>query len=304
MIHARVSRLLGLPLAACLALGCGDEHDAEPGPSGNLEVFYASKRNQFPDIHIDLIEELKATPSDRIASVDPQPGFQIQLVFDASELMDEQTRQVVRAAADRWEHAITADVPDIEVTGRLSCNGHVAPTYIDDLVVVVGTPYIDGPENRLGIGAPCAARQDAPAVPAFGVLELDVSDLGDEQRALAVATHELGHVLGFGALWERAGLLHELPTESGAMAPMFIGLAGIEAFEAAGGHGSGVPVEVEGGAESALGHWNEAMFGPELMSPRLELGLLPLSAVTIASLADLGYEVDVSQADPFSFDGD
>ena len=43
------------------------------------------------------------------------------------------------------------------------------------------------------------------------------------------------------------------------------------------------------------------MFGAELMSPFVNNGVQnPLSRITIQSLADLGYGVDVSQGEPYS----
>ena len=42
------------------------------------------------------------------------------------------------------------------------------------------------------------------------------------------------------------------------------------------------------------------MLVDELMTPALNLGLNPLSAISIQSLADLGYRVDVGPADPYS----
>jgi hypothetical protein len=47
-------------------------------------------------------------------------------------------------------------------------------------------------------------------------------------------------------------------------------------------------------------HWRDGVFDPELMTGFLDAGSNPLSVVTIASLADLGYTVDVNQADPFT----
>ena len=48
-------------------------------------------------------------------------------------------------------------------------------------------------------------------------------------------------------------------------------------------------------------HWRESVFGHELMTPILNVGQeQPLSAVTIQSLADLGYGVDLSHAESFS----
>ena len=69
----------------------------------------------------------------------------------------------------------------------------------------------------------------------------------------------------------------------------------IEAFDAAGGTdytGAKVPVTFRRG-----GHWR---FRGELMSP---FGGSALSAITVQALADLGYVVDVSQADPFRLPG-
>ena len=55
----------------------------------------------------------------------------------------------------------------------------------------------------------------------------------------------------------------------------------------------------EGGAGSQDGHWRESVFGNEIMSPFVSDHVEPLSAITIQSLADLGYSVDVSKADPY-----
>ena len=57
------------------------------------------------------------------------------------------------------------------------------------------------------------------------------------------------------------------------------------------------------GAGGLDGHWRESVFGDELMTPTISVNAQtaqPLSKVTIASLADLGYRVDLTQADSFS----
>ena len=62
-----------------------------------------------------------------------------------------------------------------------------------------------------------------------------------------------------------------------------------------------MPVHNSGGSGSADGHWRESVFDNELMSPYLSSGQTePLSAITVQSLADMGYVVDVSQADSFT----
>ena len=87
-------------------------------------------------------------------------------------------------------------------------------------------------------------------------------------------------------MWNHLGFLQD----SGGADPHFNGPLAIEAFDAAGGTnytaGAKVPVD------AYETHWR---FGGELMGA----GGSALSAITVQSLADLGYVVDVSQADPF-----
>jgi hypothetical protein len=61
-----------------------------------------------------------------------------------------------------------------------------------------------------------------------------------------------------------------------------------------------VPVENTGGTGTADGHWRETVFRSELMTGWISVGsAAPMSRTTISSLGDIGYSVDVSQADPF-----
>jgi hypothetical protein len=55
-----------------------------------------------------------------------------------------------------------------------------------------------------------------------------------------------------------------------------------------------------GGAGTVNSHWRDQVFDPELMTGFLSDGLNPLSAITVRSLQDLGYTVDVADADPFT----
>ncbi|HSA54134.1 MAG TPA: leishmanolysin-related zinc metalloendopeptidase, partial [Gemmatimonadaceae bacterium] len=65
------------------------------------------------------------------------------------------------------------------------------------------------------------------------------------------------------------------------------------------GQGS-VPVENVGGAGTAEVHWREAAFVNELMTSLAEEGPMPLSAMTLASIEDLGLAVNYLAADPYS----
>jgi hypothetical protein len=64
-----------------------------------------------------------------------------------------------------------------------------------------------------------------------------------------------------------------------------------------------VPVEAGGGAGTTLSHWRESVMMNELMTGFLNSGPNPLSAITIESMADLGYAVDTSVADPWPTPG-
>jgi hypothetical protein len=115
----------------------------------------------------------------------------------------------------------------------------------------------------------------------------------------------MGHVLGFGSLWSLQGLLADpsLPEDTLAADPHFTGTQAIAAFNEVGGAAypfGKVPVEDTGGEGTADGHWRESVFGAELMTGFVDPGVNPLSKVTLAALADQGYAVNLSAAEPYS----
>ena len=61
-----------------------------------------------------------------------------------------------------------------------------------------------------------------------------------------------------------------------------------------------VPVENTGGPGTADGHWRETVFRNELMSGFIAAPGNPLSRMTVASLGDLGYKVDLDAAEPYT----
>ncbi len=122
----------------------------------------------------------------------------------------------------------------------------------------------------------------------------DVADLEADGQLEAVILHEMGHVLGFGTVW---GLR---VTGRGTSNPVFTGLNARGAWDAlVGGSGESVPVANTGGPGTADAHWRESVFGNELMTGYIDSGDLPLSAVTVGSLSDIGYGVDLGASDPF-----
>ena len=65
------------------------------------------------------------------------------------------------------------------------------------------------------------------------------------------------------------------------------------------GQSGDVPLETTGGDGTADAHWSEARFGNELMTGYIN-ATNRLSTLSIAALADLGYQVDLAQADAYT----
>jgi Leishmanolysin len=215
--------------------------------------------------------------------------FRIEVRFGGG--LSARQRGAFAAAADQWTRVIVGDLPDVEVDGET----------VDDVLILAQATAIDGPGQVLGQAGPTHLRPNAAGeaalLPAKGAMSFDSADLAamEEEGTLDdVIAHEMGHVLGIGTLWTRKRLL----TGSGTRDPRFVGPAAAAEYGALGGAG-GVPVENTGGAGTREGHWRESVFGNELMSGFIAATGNPLSRVTVGSLADLGYEVDLDAADDY-----
>ncbi len=221
-------------------------------------------------------------------------------------------RQALEAARQRWEEVIVAGpppaivpVPLLEQACGLTTSGDEIE--VDSLLIFARAVTIDGPGQVLGRAGPCLVRSTSGA-PVAGVMEFDEADLVSLQASGGLDTvflHEMGHVLGIGTLWPDAGLLANpsLPDDPGADT-RFLGPLAAEVSDQLIGSGQSVPVENGAQPGSSDGHWRESVFGNELMTPFFggpgETSS-PLSALTVASLADLGfYDTDPTAADPFS----
>jgi CARDB protein/leishmanolysin len=238
--------------------------------------------------------------------------FNIELVFIDNGTATQDA--AVTAAAERWMSIIPLDIPNSDfstdplaadacVTGQPLFNGEV-----DDLRIYVSIVEIDGLSGTLAQAGPCITR-GLTNLPIVGSMKFDAADLTSLEESgglLPVILHEMGHVLGLGTIWSQRGLLQNpsLPSSPGADTH-FNGPLAIEAFDAAGGSsytlGQKVPVENTAGEGSSDSHWRETLLGLELMTPFFTPGQSnPLSAISIQSMADVGYSVDVSEADPYS----
>lgn len=224
-----------------------------------------------------------------VAAVTP---FTIEVRFLGG--LTETQKNAFKAAANRWSSVIVGDLPDIIVDGEV----------IDDVLILAQGENIDGPGQILGQAGPTHLRPASAGksafIPAKGVMSFDSADLQemeDNGTLNDVITHEMGHVLGIGTIWTRKGLLNG----SGTSNPTFTGQRAMTEF----GHlrNSGptvVPVENMGGPGTANSHWRETVFRNELMTGFVGNAGNPLSRLTVASLADCGYVVDMDAAEPYS----
>jgi hypothetical protein len=226
------------------------------------------------------------------ASLTGASKFDISLHYSDSSLSSAQ-RSIFSAAARRWSGVVVGDLPDVTSDGIA----------IDDLYVDVAARDIDGRGGVLAQASPSAFREGAgnsSGLPYRGFIEVDVADLAaltSGNQLLTVVTHEMAHVLGFGTVWEQDGLLKD----PGGSNPRFTGPVATAQYNAIFGRSdAAVPVENSGGPGTHDEHWRESAFGNELMTGFVDDGANPISRVTVGSLADIGYLVDMSAADAYA----
>ncbi|MBN1512376.1 MAG: choice-of-anchor D domain-containing protein, partial [Phycisphaerae bacterium] len=199
-------------------------------------------------------------------------------------------RAIFEQAAARWERIILGDLPDVSYQGAI----------IDDVQIIASAVTMDGPGGILGQAGPDLLRAGS-LLPAHGIMQYDSADLAAMESSgalLGVIVHEMAHVLGFGILWDNLNLL----TGTNTSDPRFTGTRAVAEYNRIFGlSGSSVPVEAGGGAGTRLSHWRESTFGTELMTGWYNSGRInPLSSVTVGSMGDLGYVVDMQAADPYT----
>ncbi len=251
--------------------------------------------------------EIEGEPVGFLATTADPAGYDITVHY-LGEYSNTQLLAFAQAEL-RWESLITGDLPNVadNLSANQCGNNPAIQGPFDDLTIFVTIETIDGPGGVLGQAGPCFIR-DPGDLTVIGRMQFDVEDIAAleaEGVLQAVILHEMGHVLGFGTLWTSAGLLADPadPNTPGLEDPHFTGAKALVAFNAAGGNayvGAKVPVMNEGGAGTINSHWRDAVFDPELMTGFLGPGFSPLSAVSVRSLEDLGYTVDVTNADAYT----
>lgn len=218
----------------------------------------------------------------------PPTGGGFQITLQMSGLTASQ-QSIFQQAANRWSQVITGDLPNATYRGQT----------VDDVLINASAPTIDGAGGILGQAGPDSFRSGS-LLPIHGVMEFDAADMAQMESngsLLSVVEHEMGHILGIGTLWTSFGLL----SGAGTSNPIFTGANATAQYnQIFGTSAHGVPVENTGGSGTRDSHWRETVFTNELMTGWANSGTLPLSRVTIGSLADIGYTVNYAAADPFT----
>ncbi|GEM49597.1 leishmanolysin-related zinc metalloendopeptidase [Deinococcus cellulosilyticus] len=228
-------------------------------------------------------------------SEEPSDPFDIDLDFSADTLLTTSQKAIFEQAASRWEQVITHGLSNINDGG----------TIYDDLVIKASAVAIDGVGGILGQAGPEFIR-NSNSLPLSGIMQFDSADLSNMETSgilYNVILHEMGHVLGIGTLWDYLGFLTYNAADCQTSTSIVFNKANaIAQYNALGGAGS-VPVEDTGGAGTKCGHWRESIFDTELMTGWAEAGSMPMSRMTIASLKDLGYSVNLAAADTYTLPG-
>jgi Leishmanolysin len=239
------------------------------------------------------VERYLAKASARAAAaLNETSPFTIEVRFMGG-LTDTQ-KAAFKAAADRWSRVIVGDLPSVTIDGEV----------IDDILILAQGQDIDGPGQILGQAGPTRVRPRTAGksafLPAKGTMQFDTADLQDmEQRGTLndVITHEMGHVIGIGSIWSMKHLLNGAGTAN----PTFTGAQAEQEYgKLRNSNAMPVPVENQGGQGTAGSHWRESVFANELMTGFVGAAGNPLSRLTVASLADLGYVVDFNAAEPYA----
>jgi hypothetical protein len=212
----------------------------------------------------------------------------------------------LNAAAERIHATIVGDAGDVPVLNfdmsRCGLQGAALNETVDDIVIFAMEAPIDGVGRVLASAGPCVLRTQS-RFPVIGIMRFDIDDidaLTANGRLPAVVLHEMLHVIGIGTLWRTRDMLLGATTTD----PRFMGLQAGAQCVALGGLSDcadgRVPVENIGGTGTADVHWRETIFDREVMTGFVESNAdMPFSRISIASLEDLGYQVNLLSGDPY-----
>jgi hypothetical protein len=208
---------------------------------------------------------------------DGSTGYNITIEFKGT--WTQAYYDIFVAAAERLSDLIIGEIPDVTVYGTKG-----GPKLVDDILITAELGRIDGLYGVLGQAGPTAVRTTG-SLPATATMKFDIVDVNDMTLTefSYVVLHEMAHSLGFGSIWSRLGLV-----ENG----LFTGPNAAAEYDwLASGTQNGIPVEQDGGSGTAGSHWDDDLFGNELMTGYIDNGPNYFTSMSAASFADLGYVI-------------
>ncbi len=218
---------------------------------------------------------------------------------DAQNPLPLRVRLSMERVAARWRSVIRSAPGGefVRLTAGECRNAVGVAQFITGIRVLVKLDTL--PPRIAGQGGPCVIR--STGLPLLGTVSLNILSYGtlSDRKLDDLLQHEVGHVLGLGTIWGRGAFAPLIDGDSLAPDPIFVGPNALAAFSRLGQSSRftrrTVPIQ-----PNVRGHWRADAFLGELMAPSLISAAQPTSAVTVAALRDLGWNVEPEAYDDFT----
>jgi hypothetical protein len=271
-----------------------------------------------------IVAPVGGTPARLTATVTindyvPPDPYTIEFSFDNS--VPANVQAMFQAAADRWQNVIVGDLPNVtlpngQVVDDLLINVSVSSTLPAGVIAQAGFTDI-----RVGNSStPANGNFSQNGLPYIG--EMEISD--DFLTAVGlpnVIAHEMGHVIGFGTLWQNnVGTFGSLVSGIGTADPIYVGANAVREYNTIfRTSGTSVPLyqisdTTPPSYDGSYGsHWRDSVFDSanpaydELMTATYNVNgvggvAVPayLSRITVGALDDFGYTVSYAGAESYT----
>jgi hypothetical protein len=250
--------------------------------------------------------------------VPPDP-YTIEFSFDSS--VPANVQAMFQAAADRWQNVIVGDLPNVtlpngQVVDDLLINVSVSSTLPTGVIAQAGFTDI-----RVGNSStPANGNFSQNGLPYIGDMEISDDFLTAVGLPNTIA-HEMGHVIGFGTLWQsNVGTFSSLVSGIGTSNPVYVGANAVREYNSIfATSGTSVPLYQVSSTtppsyDGSYGsHWRDSVFDStnpaydELMTATYNVNgvngvAVPayLSRITVGALNDFGYTVSYVGAESYT----